>query len=225
MVPFIMWGADVPGMKPVMEMHKKKHPNDTHIQPYIQSWVSMMVMWEALKRADKNKALNADGVKAALETLKDFDTGGLSAPITYTPTDHRPNTSLRIMKVNKDGKIKTVKAGPQSRLLGGWRQKQPADVPSRGLNPLLDPRDGIIPGMEPLLSLNNVEVIYNASSSSSGDVPGRGKIVALLGNSAGKSIRRSRASSKRRAKSPTGRSFLGSDRHIDPRIVRHGIFR
>jgi branched-chain amino acid transport system substrate-binding protein len=109
MVPFIMWGADVPGMKPVMEMHKKKHPNDTHIQPYIQSWVSMMVMWEALKRADKNKALNADGVKAALETIKDFDTGGLSAPITFTSTDHRPNTSLRIMKVNKDGKIEVVK--------------------------------------------------------------------------------------------------------------------
>jgi len=109
MVPFTMWGDDVPGMKPVMEMHQKKHPGDTHMEPYIQAWTSMMVMWEALKVADKKNALSADGVKAALETLKDFNTGGLSAPISYTPTDHRPNTSLRIMTVNKDGKIVLVK--------------------------------------------------------------------------------------------------------------------
>jgi branched-chain amino acid transport system substrate-binding protein len=106
MVPFTMWGDDVPGMKPVMEIHKKNHPTDSHIEPYIQNWVSMMVMWEALKRA---KTMDSAGVKAALETIKDFDTGGLSAPITFTPTDHRPNTSLRIMTVNKDGKIVLVK--------------------------------------------------------------------------------------------------------------------
>jgi len=109
MVPFTMWGDDVPGMKPVMEMHNNNHKGDSHIQPYIQNWVSMMVMWEALKIADKKGALNADGVKAALETLKDFDTGGLSAPITFTATDHRPNTALRIMTVNKDGAIVLVK--------------------------------------------------------------------------------------------------------------------
>ena len=51
MVPFTMYGDDVPGMKPVLEIHKKNHPNDTHIQPYIQGWTSMMVMWEAMKRA------------------------------------------------------------------------------------------------------------------------------------------------------------------------------
>ena len=106
MVPFTMWGDDVPGMKPVLEMHKKNHPNDTHIEPYIQNWTSMMVMWEAMKKA---KTMDSAGVKAALESLKDFDTGGLSAPITYTPTDHRPNTALRIMTVNKDGKIVLVK--------------------------------------------------------------------------------------------------------------------
>jgi len=106
MVPFTMWGDDVPGMKPVLELHKKNHPNDTHIEPYIQNWVSMMVMWEAMKKA---KTMDAAGVKAALESLKDFDTGGLSAPITFSPADHRPNTALKIMTVNKDGKIVLVK--------------------------------------------------------------------------------------------------------------------
>ncbi|MDP1601815.1 MAG: ABC transporter substrate-binding protein, partial [Legionella sp.] len=59
MVPFTMWGDNVPGMKPIMEMHKKNHPNDTHAQPYVQGWTSMMVMWEAFKIADKKNALNA----------------------------------------------------------------------------------------------------------------------------------------------------------------------
>jgi len=67
---------------------------------------SIELRGEALKRA---KTMDAAGVKAALETIKDFDTGGLSAPITFTPTDHRPNTKLRIMNVNKDGKIVLVK--------------------------------------------------------------------------------------------------------------------
>jgi len=106
MGPFAMWGADVPGMKAPMEMHKSKHGDDSHTVHYVQGWSSMMVMWEGLKRAS---ALDGPSVKAAIETLKDFDTGGLTAPVTYTPTDHRPNTTLNINKMDAEGKIVTVK--------------------------------------------------------------------------------------------------------------------
>ncbi len=106
--PFAAWGENVPGMAILLEVHKKNHPNDTHIIPYVQGWVSMMVMWEGLKRADKAGQLNGPGLKAALETIKDFDTGGLCAPITYTPTDHRPNTKLAIYKVG-GGKLVKMK--------------------------------------------------------------------------------------------------------------------
>ena len=61
-----------------------------------------MIMWEGLKRAS---ALDGPSVKAALETIKDFDTGGLTAPVTFTPTDHRPNTTLNINKIDSEGKI------------------------------------------------------------------------------------------------------------------------
>ncbi|MGB5994777.1 MAG: hypothetical protein WBG20_05100, partial [Candidatus Deferrimicrobiaceae bacterium] len=63
---------------------------------FVRGWVSMMVMCEALGIADKKGQLNGPGVKDALETLKDFDTGGLTSKITYTPTDHRPNMSAKI---------------------------------------------------------------------------------------------------------------------------------
>jgi branched-chain amino acid transport system substrate-binding protein len=66
----------------------------------------MMIMWEAMKKAE---ALDGPSVKAALETLKDFDTGGLTAPVTFTSTDHRPNTTLNINKMDAEGKIVTVK--------------------------------------------------------------------------------------------------------------------
>ena len=39
-------------MKPILEMHQAKHPDDNHLVRYTQAWVSMMVMWDALKRAE-----------------------------------------------------------------------------------------------------------------------------------------------------------------------------
>lgn len=102
MAPFTFFGVDVPGMKPILEKHPLGNPDDVHLVRYVQAWVSMMVMWDALNRAE---TLDGPGVKAALEQLKDFDTGGLTAaPITFTPTDHRPNTTLFIYKVNSEGK-------------------------------------------------------------------------------------------------------------------------
>ncbi len=113
MAPFTFYGVDVPGMKPILEMHNKKHPDDKHLVRYVQSWVSMMVMWDALKRAE---TLDGPGVKAALEQIRDFDTGGLTAaPITFTPTDHRPNTTLFIYKVDAEGKQVPVQSSTLER--------------------------------------------------------------------------------------------------------------
>jgi len=87
-----VYGDDVPGMKLIKEVTKGEHQN-TH---YVRGWVSMMVLCEALKIADKKGELNGPGVKAALETFKDFDTGGLTSKLTYTTTDHRPNMSAKV---------------------------------------------------------------------------------------------------------------------------------
>ncbi len=104
MMPVVPFGADVPGMKAVVASAGGK----AYTLHYVKSWVSMMVMVEGLKRAKKAGKLNGPGLKAALETLKDFKTEGLCAPITFTPTDHRPNTTMAIGGV-KGGKIYVVK--------------------------------------------------------------------------------------------------------------------
>ncbi|MCL5965838.1 MAG: ABC transporter substrate-binding protein [Deltaproteobacteria bacterium] len=95
-----IYGENVPGMKLIKEITKGQYQN-TH---YIRGWVSMMVLCEALKIADKKGQLNGPGVKAALESLKNFDTGGLTAKITITPKDHRPNMTAKIYEYEK-GKL------------------------------------------------------------------------------------------------------------------------
>jgi branched-chain amino acid transport system substrate-binding protein len=96
------WGENVPGMKTLMEFHQKHHPNDTHASPYMRGWLWVVVTVEAIKRAGPNPT--GESVKKALESLKDFDTWGLTPPFTYTSEDHRPTNRARFVEI-KGGKI------------------------------------------------------------------------------------------------------------------------
>ena len=111
------FGANVPGMKAVVASAGGKK----YTLHYVKSWVSMLVMAEGLKRAKKAGKLNGPGLKEALETLRNYDTGGLTAPITFTPTDHRPNTSCAIGGV-KNGKLYIIEhvSMPRKKEYLGW---------------------------------------------------------------------------------------------------------
>jgi branched-chain amino acid transport system substrate-binding protein len=104
------FGESVPGMAKIVEFHRKNHPSDVHDTNYVRGWSYVMVWSEGLRRADQAKALTGEGIKAALETLKDFDVGGLAAPVTYTAADHRPTTKVSLYQI-QGGKI--VKLGDQ----------------------------------------------------------------------------------------------------------------
>ena len=56
-----------------------------------------MVAVEALKRSGDTPT--GEGVKKALESLRDFDTWGLSQPFTYTAEDHRPTTKAKLYTI------------------------------------------------------------------------------------------------------------------------------
>lgn len=113
------YGTKVPGMK-LLEQITKNKPQPT---PFIRGYVSMMVLVEALKRADKATGgkITGPAVKDALETFRDFDTGGLTpGKITYTATDHRPFMSVNIIEMQK-GKLvikKTVTLPRKAEWLG-----------------------------------------------------------------------------------------------------------
>ena len=102
--PFAPYGTDVPGMKKIMEVHEKLHKGDKGTNAYIEGWVNILVVAEALKKAAASGNLTPDGIRNALEQFKDFDTGGLAPPLTWTSKDHRASMAAKIYEI-KDGKF------------------------------------------------------------------------------------------------------------------------
>jgi branched-chain amino acid transport system substrate-binding protein len=104
MQPFAPYGAKVPGMKKIVAWVKKHRPGFQGSQVYVEGWVNILVIAEALKKAVKAGKLTPPAVRAQLEKLRNFSTGGLAMPITYTATDHRASMCC-IVYVVKKGKI------------------------------------------------------------------------------------------------------------------------
>jgi branched-chain amino acid transport system substrate-binding protein len=74
---------------------------------YNLGWASMLVLAEGLKRAALAGNPNGPGLKAALETFVEFETGGLTPPLTYTKADHAPTTQCGLYTV-MDGVLALV---------------------------------------------------------------------------------------------------------------------
>ena len=117
--PCAMWGDNVPGMKAIMKANKKYHPGKKYTISYVKGWLSMMVMAEGIRRAGDN--ISGPAVRDALETLKNFNLGNLSAPITYTNMDHRPNTGVKIYKIEHGKYIRVAEIEmPRDPRFLGW---------------------------------------------------------------------------------------------------------
>jgi branched-chain amino acid transport system substrate-binding protein len=97
--PFAFYGADVPGMEPIVKIHDKWHPYHTATQVYIEGWAYIIVLSLALKLADQAGELNVEGLKQVLENFRDVDSGGLTPPVSYFEDDHRSTTQARIFKI------------------------------------------------------------------------------------------------------------------------------
>jgi branched-chain amino acid transport system substrate-binding protein len=100
---FRLWHeTDAPSVKLAHELAAKYHPDVKYRgAEYWWAMSSINVLCEALKRAiDKVGYDNLDGtaIKAALETFKDFNNMGITAPITYTSTDHLGPRAMRIIQ-------------------------------------------------------------------------------------------------------------------------------
>jgi len=48
---------------------------------------------------DEGKEVNGENIRAALETITNFDTGGVTSTLSFSPTSHKGNTALRLYKV------------------------------------------------------------------------------------------------------------------------------
>ena len=94
---------DIPMIKKIRAWNEKHHP-DVKYRPtsYMQGFFTGLVFVECLKRADKAGDLTGDGLVKALQSIKNFDVGGLMAPITVV------NNKIpmgRVYKANVSKKI------------------------------------------------------------------------------------------------------------------------
>lgn len=97
------WNEDVPMIKKIREYTAKTYPKVTYRDnSYMQGFMTGLIFVECLKRADKAGQLNGEGLVKALQSLKDFDSGGLSAPFTIK---NNKFPVARVWKVNVEKKI------------------------------------------------------------------------------------------------------------------------
>jgi len=117
------FGENVPLMNKVVEYAKKYNPGipaEKRLIRTIQGWGDVMILWEALKRADAAGDLSGEGIlKKGFETMQNFDIGLGAPPVTFTATDHRVAGQVPIYEI-KDGKFKIVE---KVDLKGRWPQK------------------------------------------------------------------------------------------------------
>jgi len=67
---------------------------------YTQGWWTMASMVEGIRLVvAAGDEVNGENIRAALETLSNFDTGGVTSPISFSSSSHRGNSSLRLFTV------------------------------------------------------------------------------------------------------------------------------
>jgi branched-chain amino acid transport system substrate-binding protein len=77
------WMEDVPMIKKLRAYTAKNYPEVTERPlPYIVAFTAAKIFVECLKKADAAGELNGEGLTKALKSLKDFDTGGITPPLT-----------------------------------------------------------------------------------------------------------------------------------------------
>ncbi len=75
---------------------------------YGQGWTTAAVIVEGIRRVlAAGGEPTGENIKAALETLEDHSTGGVTLPITYTPQDHLGSRGMRLFEV-RDGAWKQL---------------------------------------------------------------------------------------------------------------------
>ena len=109
--PIAFYGQKFPFMDVVVATAKKYNPGvrqEVRTIRTVQAWGDALILWEAMKRADKVGALTGDGVMVkGFETFRNFDIGLGASPITFTNTDHRATTGCLVQEW-KNGKFQEV---------------------------------------------------------------------------------------------------------------------
>ncbi|MDO9110388.1 MAG: ABC transporter substrate-binding protein [Desulfatirhabdiaceae bacterium] len=106
--PWAFFGQNVKLMDKVMEYAQKYNPGippEKRTIHTVQAWGNVLGLAEALKRADKAGDLSGESIlKKGFETMTDFEIGLGLAPVSFSGTDHRPQSKVKVYEF-KSGKF------------------------------------------------------------------------------------------------------------------------
>ena len=109
--PCKFFGQPSDMMDKVVEYAKKVNPGvplEKRLIRTVQGWANGIILWEAMKRADKAGDLTGPGIMTkGFETMRNFHIGLGAGDVTYTATDHRPAGGVLVQEW-KDGKFQEV---------------------------------------------------------------------------------------------------------------------
>lgn len=111
-MPFLAYGdARARAMADVVALHDKWRAIDSETQTYknvryVQGYVNVLMFRLAAERViDGGQRVTGPTIKAALETFDKVDTGGLTARLSFSPEDHRPQSTESIYRFGPDGAL------------------------------------------------------------------------------------------------------------------------
>ena len=86
-----------------LEDSKKKNKRDIGLTSlYINGVGVSWLFGEAMKRAGKD--LNPDSLKSAMETLSNYETGGIFPPVNFSSESHAPAEMVKFFKADLTNK-------------------------------------------------------------------------------------------------------------------------
>ncbi|MDX1417936.1 MAG: ABC transporter substrate-binding protein [Candidatus Promineifilaceae bacterium] len=93
------------GVSGLADMQEYTEANDKDLQAlgvhYVQGWTTMKAMADAIQKVvDDGNEVTGPNIKAALETFSNYSTGDITAPITFTSSDHAGNKALQLFQVS-----------------------------------------------------------------------------------------------------------------------------
>jgi branched-chain amino acid transport system substrate-binding protein len=103
---FASWYDEGTGVKLMREITKKYKTSEQKLftgRLYTAGWFTSMVAAEGMKRAGRD--LGVETYVGGIESMRNFDSGGISAPITYGENNHYGNKSWKVYKANVEKKI------------------------------------------------------------------------------------------------------------------------
>ncbi|HOP47105.1 MAG TPA: ABC transporter substrate-binding protein [Desulfobacteraceae bacterium] len=101
-------GDECPGMKRLMEIWYKNNPPDTlPARYYILSQVCAMIIVEGIEMCGDD--LTRENFVRQVESIKNFDTGGITGKISYSKNDHCPLSEMCLVRANpKTNRYETI---------------------------------------------------------------------------------------------------------------------